>query len=742
MSVRASPNDFGAQLGEAAEGAGKQGFDLALKQQGMVNETAMTDADAAFATKVGELKGKYTSLSGMSAYAAFPQYQEDIKKAFQETRANLPAGAQRGFDLMAARTMANHIADGSSYASSQLKEANRDAYSNMADVNVQALLDPAVASNPERSQYHLDSLKYAAQAQMDEDHPGLKKDPETGRVSFDENTQEGLEAKASYENKQNEYLTKGYVNRFETLAKINPTSAYSEYQKERESMPRSAQVALDASFAPKVFGVHVQLGSSTALAEASQAHADMLYNPGKAQAINVVLRNEGGLSPDGHAIYGIDKNAHPEEFARAKEITDKDGEVAGKLYAKQFYQKEFYDKKGIGDLPPQTQDIVMDGVVNHSTDFGNKLIQAAKNGSTPQELLDMRKTEYQRLATENPEKYGKYLQGWENRLTNMQSGLAMEGRSKPYGANPDGSPLTQADYFRTHSEEVLARGDAYAESKMPGDLALKRAVRQSLTNQMNKVISNEKAQYMLDNKSVMRAINGEMSNGKPPQTEEELRAIPGVADLLDRVAVQDPGFSQGIPTMLAKAAYRDSSNNSPNGYETILRSTQSDTNPDGTINHNGITSQDHLARLLGRTDGTGISMKDYNDAKPLIESSQTWKSFVSQNMKEIAMANGNIDGKGQERAVAWYNQVTKMKQRNEASGNKAMSEEDLIKELDEAQHGHKPGTMEQISNFAKDLLFGKPKDIPTFNSPEDPEFQKLPAGTQFKTADGQIRTKR
>lgn len=657
MSVRATPANAGSQVSQAVEKAGDVGFGLAQKQQGMINETVMTQADADFATKVGQYKADYTSLTGMAAHDGFPQYQQNIRNSFQEIRANLPPAAQRGFDMMATRTMANHIADGATYATSQLKEANRDTYSSLANVNIQALLDPQVAANPERSQYHIDTIKYAAQAQVDQDHPGLKTDKKTGVVSFDESTDEGKSAKVQFNQRLDTYLSQAYVNRYDTLAKHDVFSAYGDYQKERDTIPKSAQVALDASFAPRIFDAHKQTALNNTVADSQRTHFYVLTNPNSKESIDTVLNNEGGLSPDGHAIYGIDKIAHPKEFARASELPENEG----RKYAEDFYKNEYWDKRGIASLPQNTQNIVMDGVVNHSHEFGDKLVDAAKSGASPQQLVDMRRSEYQRLATENPAKYSQYLQGWNNRLDNLQ--VNTEGK-KTYATNENGGPLTLADYYRTHSLDVLANGEKYAESQMPGDLAFKRSVRQSLENYMNKTISNESAQHMMDNRNIVKAINGEMTNGKPPETEGELRAIPGVSNLLDNAASRDPKFTESIPTMIAKMARRNETSNSANGYETLLRVLE----PNDMDHPNRIASQDHLDRLLGRSDGTGINMKDYKDAKQNLESPDKWKKFLAKSMNDISSANGNVDGNGQKRAVEFYNAATELYQKKSKDG--------------------------------------------------------------------------
>lgn len=712
MPARASPDDFGAQIATATKNAGDAGFEAAQKEQGMINEAAITNADTQMAIKAGALNADYKTLSGFSAKAAFPKYQQDLEALRQETRATLPPAAQRGFDMLATRTIANHIIDGSTYAASQFKDGMRDTYSDSTDVHIQGILQQPTQqlADDEQFGHTIGTIKFNAQAQLDDEHPGLSKDPETGEVKFDESKPEGRALKAEYQQKLDTDLSRAYVNRYTTLAKTDPIAAYDKYQQDRDKIPRAGQVALDSQFAPKIFDAHKNTAVSNTVTEAQHDHYDILTNPGPQVAINTVLKNEGGLSPDGHAIYGIDKNAHPAEFLEAQSISQNQGDDAGKKYAADFYKDQYWDKNKIGDLPANTQSIVMDGAVNHTQAFTNQLIQAAKSGATPAQLIDMRRNEYQRLATFNPEKYGKYLESWNNRLDGFQ--VSTEGK-KTYATNENGGPLTLADYYRTHSQDVLLKGDAYAEQQMPGDLAFKRAVRQTLTNQMSQTISNESTQHMMDNRNVLKAINGEMSKGQPPATEEELRQLPGMADLLDNVAARDPKFTESIPTLIAKAQKHNNVTNTANGYDAVLRALK----PHSYDEPNAISSQEHLHKLLASSDETGINMKDFNDAKQAIElppEAQPLKETLSKKMVEITNANGNVDGKGQQRALAWYNQTMEAWHKSSV-GDKAVSVTDFIGS--EKKPGllppiAAPSRMQQISDQANEASkLGKVKVV-------------------------------
>lgn len=709
MGVHADSSEFGGQVDASLTKLGDTGFEMAQKQQGVINETMMTNADAALAVKVGQIKGAYLQNTGLAAQAAYPQYQADLEAARQDARANLPPAAARGFDMLSVRTIANHISDGSTYAAGQVKQAQIDSGTNLSNVNVQAVLDPSVASDPERVQYHQDSAIHGLQMTLDENHPGLKTDPETGTASFDDSTPQGQALKANFESAKDNIITQVQTNRFDTLAKVDPLGAFNIYQGIRDDLPKTTQVHLDATFAPKIFNANVNNSTTNVLSQSEQQYRNMLLNP---SSVGSNSNNLGNVKTSSGAAQGTQDFVNP--------ATPVDGVILTANTLRNGYQGltlEQIGKKWTGE----SSDKVSAWVKNASNASGLSA-DTVPDLNDPQQLSSLLKGIG--TAEKSPADRARFTddvisQGVQSSLSGSKpQTTAASSTSKSYGTNADGSPLTQADYYRTHSEDVLQRADAQSEQDMPGDLQYKKAMRETVTNYMNKVISNQGAQYMMDNKSVVRAINGEMTKGNPPQTEAELRSIPGMASLLDRVAVQDPKFTDGIPTMIAKVARRSITTNSPNGYDTIMRTLE----PNDPDHPNKIASQDHLDRLLGRSDGTGINMKDYTDAKQVIEADQPFKDSVAKNMTQVSSANGNVDGKGQQRALDWYNQLMVAKKVNDTKGDKALSTDDLIKQVNDAQV--MPSRMQQIANQAQEI-----QKVPVLT--DKAQFDVLPSGSVY-----------
>lgn len=133
--------------------------------------------------------------------------------------------------------------------------------------------------------------------------------------------------------------------------------------------------------------------------------------------IGNLLNLEGGFNKnDGGSgfpvVYGINEKWWPKEFKEAMRITQEQGEAAGKVYAEDFYKREYWDKYDLESVPLESRAIVFDGIVNQGL---TKLVDAAKSGATPEQLLQMRAERYQKTAQQPGMEQN--FNGWMNRLS-------------------------------------------------------------------------------------------------------------------------------------------------------------------------------------------------------------------------------------------------------------------------------------------------------------------------------------
>ena len=200
--------------------------------------------------------------------------------------------------------------------------------------------------------------------------------------------------------------------------------------------------------------------------------------------------------------------------------------------------------------------------------------------------------------------------------------------------------------------------------------------------------------------------------------------FPEIKDVLDRVHQMQPAFYNTIDTRIAKASHSNAAQNTPNGYDAIMNTL------DGADKYGRQEQIEYLSKGLGTENpGYSISQKDFNDAKAAIDL-PNGKTFLAKQMKEITNANGNLDGKGQERAVQWYNQAM-ASWKAASTSDKPMTPEDFFTMENKALPPvNNPSRMQQIQNQAA----AKPDNIPTLT--QKGQFDALPSGSIY-IRDGQ-----
>ncbi len=128
-------------------------------------------------------------------------------------------------------------------------------------------------------------------------------------------------------------------------------------------------------------------------------------------AVNFTMGQEGGLANDtgGVTKFGISQKAHP-----GLDITKLTPADAGSIYHNEYWKA--IDGDNIHD--PKLAAAAFDAAVNQGPSNANKWL--AESGGDVSKYLDLREQHYRELAASDPEKYGKYLNGWLLRLTSFR----------------------------------------------------------------------------------------------------------------------------------------------------------------------------------------------------------------------------------------------------------------------------------------------------------------------------------
>lgn len=759
IHAQASENDFGGNIDQAITGAANQAQETIQKFQGMQNETFATNADVALSAKMGEIKGQFKSLSGQEAVDALPKTLDSINKAFQETRAGLPPAAAQGFDSMAKRSLGYSMGEVNEYAAGQFKAANNQSAINGLVQKQMEAKDPSVANDDTRFGETLGDIKHFSAQTLDTDHPGFSKD-DNGQITGYKDDENGVALHSNYKDLVDYHTGVAWTNRYDTLAKQDPIAAMSNFQENKSQIPPVAAVDIEATLQPQVDYAQSKKISDVVKINADQEHQKILLNPNKdddglrklghwpglnymdstydpveqkfAPAINP--ENQKGVDAVEKVVKsgGSQEDAYKAYIAAGGKLTQKTSDVSQQLKTAIFSQESSSGTNaktsidgsvGPMQITPDTWDTWKKlGIVKEGENINNAVDNKAAGERAIDYYLDKYHGDAARASVAyhsgpgnvspegSPTPYinnthdglGKtvsdYVSDVQGRMGNgsQQDNSKSAIPPKPYATTPDGAKYNSPDYYADHKEEILMGVRAEAERQYPGNLAVANGAVAQMRLVMDSAIADQKNRYGQDNKYATKGISGELSNGKPPTTLDELRKLPGMEDVLKRIPSQDPKFYEAIPKMLEEYNKQDVTSNGKNAYETIQRVLM----PDTGAASNRIYSQDQLDKILGRSDGTGINKKDYNDSKAALAYSDTIKSEISKQMNYIRNANGNVDGKGNERAVMWYNQASKIIDKN-SSQEKGLPDIELMKNLEKTTSGYMPSRQQQLNQAAR-----------------------------------------
>ncbi len=616
LSVRATPEDFGAQVGQGIQKVGQTAEDISLKYANMAMETAQNTAEVNFIKDAGDLKAKYMQLEGSAAVNARPQYEAEMEALQQKHAEGLPLIAMHGYNVNTTRSLRFATSDYAGYAAGQQKQALLDSGVSQINIGQMMAKDPFVAVDDNRfGEQALAPIAHGHQTQLDLDHPGLKTD-ENGVVSFDESKPEGQNLKAQFENNLNHSIGLAYEARFNTLAStIGPIAAYDKLQKDKDEIPPDSVVRLEASLQPQVFNAQAKNVTSNVMTTAAQEHRQNLTNPSSSGSNAYNLGNVKTAS-------GAASNT--QDFVNPSTPVDGAILTANNLRTKN-YEGKTLDQ--IGHTWTSTDKDAWVKNVSAASGISKDTVPDLNDPATMQKLLkgiSVAEGKDKSIFTDDV-----ISQGVTAALAGKQPQTSAGQPQKPYATNPNGSPLTLADYASTHREQLIAQGDAYADATMPGSLQFKNAVRQRITQQINTAIQDQSSQYKQDNNLIMRAFNGDFTKGKHPTTLDELSSIQGMKDVLDRASVHSPDFVRELDSRLLTAASRGE-NKDAKEYGDKFLDLYHQIHPS-----NGESPAITDANQLNQYVGEGLTLSGRNQLQKEIESTDGSKSLKADTYKAV-----------------------------------------------------------------------------------------------------------
>ncbi|OQX15403.1 MAG: hypothetical protein BWK76_13170 [Desulfobulbaceae bacterium A2] len=90
--------------------------------------------------------------------------------------------------------------------------------------------------------------------------------------------------------------------------------------------------------------------------------------------------------------------------------------------AKEVYRK-IWNKSGAAQMSSDLSLVYFDSYINHPASAKRFLAQSGGDIDT---ILQLRETRYQELAATKPERFGRYLKGWTNRITSLRTAVGAQ----------------------------------------------------------------------------------------------------------------------------------------------------------------------------------------------------------------------------------------------------------------------------------------------------------------------------
>lgn len=119
---------------------------------------------------------------------------------------------------------------------------------------------------------------------------------------------------------------------------------------------------------------------------------------------------------DGTKVYrGINSGANKAVFSQIEGLLAEGKNQEARALADSVYKKKYWDDVGIDSLPANVRAIVFDASVNQGEGYAKQLVEKARAGATPAELIQMRRERYANTKGTPNEKAS-----WENRLRSLE----------------------------------------------------------------------------------------------------------------------------------------------------------------------------------------------------------------------------------------------------------------------------------------------------------------------------------
>lgn len=392
LRVSATPDAFGAGVGQALQGLAQTGeqFGQVLRRRQDENDlTAAKQADLEYTRSVdGLLQGEgglYTK-AGDAAVAETEHFPDLLQKARAEVSSRLTPAQAKLFDQSAAQ---RDVQWGREIGGFRLREEKASALG--ASTGRKALAerdfartfdaDPDAAAKAEA----ISEGETIAQGRLN----GAA--PELVQAQLSKDRSDRYAGVVSAQAQSDPLAARRTLDRYGD--RIDPLVG-AKLGKDIRTMADQREAALVFDGLPSIGG--------------AQEIIDYVIDEHEGEGLNA---NDNGRP----SKFGIRADAADGTY-KGKAVADLTRAEASAIYQRDFWSAIGGDK--LVRQNPAAAYVAYDAAVNHGVGYAKKLMTAA--GGDPQKMIELRRAEYVRLAKADPGKYGDDLAGWNSRMKKLE----------------------------------------------------------------------------------------------------------------------------------------------------------------------------------------------------------------------------------------------------------------------------------------------------------------------------------
>ncbi len=560
ITAQANPDDFGAQVGQAIQQAGRQGNQIASQYQGLANEASQTDADMKYSNILGQIQAKAASMTGEELLKNKQSLIDDALSAHQDISNSLNPMSARGFNMMASYRTSRFL-QGLNYMGANLIKQRAEMTGAVAKAQtIISSLDPSVANDENAMQEKIGDIKQFASLSLDQDHPGFVKD-ESGMKTGFTNDEYGNELKSTFQNIVEQDVGNLRINQFKTLGDQNPADALNHFNQIKDNIPQWAHPEILSTLIPQLRDFNINQNAHVARIKAQQDYYQNLLNPQQQNGgIPAWMRNEGtGKNPNSTASgagqfldstwISTVRELHPEWAGKSDQeilaMKGTDPQLNHDATIFKLKQNAEYLTKSLGRAPtPQEEALAWQQGAHGATALlknpNMTAVQALENAgvkNASDSILNNGGNPNQTAASFVQQQTAFYAKngGFSN---------------VPYATNQNGTKQSLADYLNQNKNKILMNVEENG-LKAGDDPSQIRDTQELVGTWIDGQIRQQKESTNQDRDFLMRGIGGELTSGKVP-TLAQLKQIQGMGDVLKRVMVHSPELYASIPKLLEK----------------------------------------------------------------------------------------------------------------------------------------------------------------------------------------------